>query len=308
MEPNLLWSIFTTGQTAQKKRRVELADSLGAHPTIGSRRISTMSATADVSPGQRAIFRADEPLLVRKLNRHTPLSQRDRQSLSRILSLDVRSVRFRSTLGEAGTAPKKLAVMLDGWACCYRVLRDGRRQLVACHLPGDVCDFHTLLAPRPDTVIVLLAGARVARLSRETVSALLEAHPLLARALWSDARIASSVEREWLVNLAQRDARERVAHMICEFVARAEAVGEVNDDSIHCPLTQADFAQACGMTATHANRVLRLLREQGLIAWRNSVLRVPDRDALAAEAGFSSAYLDPPAASAPHADWLCPIA
>jgi CRP-like cAMP-binding protein len=232
-----------------------------------------------------------EPLLVRKLYRHSPLSHRDRVGLTRALSLDIRSVRTRSTLGEAGAAPRKLAVMLEGWACCYRLLPGGRRQLVAYYLPGDICDLHTLITPRPDTSIVLLAGARVARLSREAVAALLRNHPALSRALWWDARIASSIEREWLVNLARRDARERVAHILCELIARAETVGELDGDSLAVPLMQADLADACGLTPAHLNRVLRLLREQGLIAWRDRRMLILDRSGLAELAYFSPAYL-----------------
>jgi CRP-like cAMP-binding protein len=232
-----------------------------------------------------------EPLLVRKLHRHTPLSQRDRTGLSRALSLDIRSVRNRCTLGETGAAAKKLAIMLEGWACCYRMLSCGERQLVAYYLPGDICDLHTLITPRPDTIIVLLSGARIARLSRESVATLLRAHPALSRALWWDARIASSIEREWLVNLARRAARERVAHILCELIARAEAVGELDGDSLAVPLMQADLADACGLTPAHLNRVLRLLREQGLIAWRDRRLLILDRAGLTEFADFSPAYL-----------------
>jgi CRP-like cAMP-binding protein len=252
---------------------------------------------ADISPA------GCEPLLVRKLHRQSPLSQRDRAGLSRALSLDIRSVRTRSTVGETGAVPKKLAVMLEGWACCYRLLSGGRRQLVAYYLPGDICDLHTLFTPRPDTIIVLLAGARIARLSRESLAALLRSHPALSRALWWDARIASSIEREWLVNLAQRDARARVAHILCELIARAEAVGKLEGDSLAVPLMQSDLADACGLTPAHANRVLRLLREDGLIAWRDHRLLILDRAGLMEVADFSPAYLGFDESGAAHMGW-----
>lgn len=234
---------------------------------------------------------AAEPPLVRKLNRYVALSSRDRHALTHALSLDVRNVRFISMLGEASVRPTKVAVMTDGWACCYRVLRDGQRRLVACYLPGDVCDLHMVFAAKPNTIVMLLAGARIARMPREALARLGEAHPRVARALWCDAQIASAITREWMINIAHRDARARVAHLLCEFMARADAVGLMRDGRLAFPLMQSDLADACGLTATHTNRVLRSLREDGLVALRDHMLTVPDRAALAAVADFCPDYL-----------------
>lgn len=234
-----------------------------------------------------------DPLLVKKLRRLAPFGPGDRRALSRALSLDIRDVRVRSTLEEGAGRERKVAVLLKGWACCYRQFTNGQRHLVACYLPGDVCDLHTLAGPRSDTVIDLLAGARIARLSTQAMAALDKLHPVVTQALWLDAQVASSIEREWLVNVARRSARERVAHLLSEFAFRSEMVEESADGQFDLPITQAEFASACGLTASHANRVLRLLHEDGVVTWRNTHLLVRDRGALEEIAGFLPGYLNP---------------
>lgn len=252
-----------------------------------------MIMTASITHGRsQPAVKAAVPSLVTKLARYAKLGPQDRLALSRALSLDIRNVSVRSMLEDNGRE-RKLAIVLDGWACCYRHLRNGQRHLVACYLAGDVCDLHSLTAPRRDTTIVLLAGARIARMSESAFAALATVHPAISRAFWLDAQIASSIEREWLVNLAKRNARERVAHLLAEFAFRAELVGGFTKGSIELPITQADFAGACGLTPSHANRVLRLLFEQDIVTWRNATLFVHNRPALEAIAGFSPDYLTP---------------
>lgn len=219
------------------------------------------------------------------------ISRSDHDALARAIALDVRTVSSRTELIAAGSAHKTLPIMLNGWACCYRTLDDGEQMLVACYLPGDVCDFHSLLGARPNTLIVLLAGAQIARLSRETLARLNREHPGVIRALWCEAQIASSIEREWLVNIGRRVADARIAHLLCEFMTRFELVGQFRDDRLAMPLTQADLAAACGLTTAHTNRILRRFREDGLIVWRNRTLQALDRRRLEKFAAFRPAYL-----------------
>lgn len=245
------------------------------------------------SQGPQQSRAAGPPALVRKLERFTPLTVRDRHALAHLLSLDTRTVRSKSPMSTGSPANRFLAVMLDGWACSYRGVRSGNPQLVACHLPGDFCDLQSLAGPRPNTTIMLSAGARIARLSGEKLAMLVRDHPQIARALRLDSQIASSIEREWLVNVTRRDAHARIAHLLCEFIVRGEAVGCVENQHLPCPLTQADLANACGLTAVHTNRILRTLREDEVISWRGHVLHVQNRVRLATRADFCPAYLAP---------------
>jgi CRP-like cAMP-binding protein len=234
----------------------------------------------------------DAPLLVRKLAHYVALNRIERDALAKALSLDVRRVQRRTVLYQRGETATKLAVMLAGWACRYKVAPGGRRQVVAFYLPGDVCDFSIFMAPELDSTIELIDGAEIAGLSRGQLAFLSRSQPRIVRGLWRDAQSAASIQREWMVNIAQRSAIERTAHLLSEFVERLDAVGLV--DAQGCcdlPITQTDFGDACGMTAEHANRCLRELRDAGLAAWRGGRLVVPDRARLSRVSGFSADYL-----------------
>ncbi len=232
------------------------------------------------------------PLLARKLAHYVKLGRGERESIAKALSLDVRQVRRRTILIARGAVPTKLAIMLDGWACRYKVAPNGRRQIVAFYLPGDVCDFSIFMAPEIDSTIELVDRACVAGLSRGQLATLSRNQPRVVRALWRDAQSAASIQREWMVNIAQRSACERTAHLLSEIVARLAAVGLV-DDAGCCdlPINQADFGDACGMTSEHTNRCLRELRDAGLAIWKNGRLSVPDRARLAVLSRFDPAYL-----------------
>lgn len=235
---------------------------------------------------------AEQPLLARKLSYYLSLSRAEREVLAKALSLDVRRVQRRAILLECGAVPTKLAIMRAGWACRYKVARNGRRQVVAFYLPGDICDFSIFMAPEIDSTIELIDGAEVAGLSRGQLAALSRAQPRIVRAFWRDAQSAASIQREWMVNIAQRGACERTAHLLSEIVARLDSVGLFDADGCcDLPITQADFGDACGMTAEHTNRCLRELRDAGLAMWKNGRLSVPDPARLAALAGFDPAYL-----------------
>ncbi|WP_182466739.1 Crp/Fnr family transcriptional regulator [Sphingomonas gilva] len=234
---------------------------------------------------------APDPLLARKLDYHQPLSRLERDVLAKALSLDVRTVQQRTILLEQGAAATKLAVMLDGWACRQKTLPDGRRQIVAFYLPGDVCDFSVLMAPAIDSTIELLPGARVAGISRDALGMLNRSQPRITRGLWWESQAAAAIQREWMINIGQRGARARIAHLICEIVTRLDAVGLMKHGRCALPITQADLGDACAMTTAHTNRTLRQLRDEKLISWRDNVLEVPDREALSAAAAFSAAYL-----------------
>lgn len=102
---------------------------------------------------------------------------------------------------------------------------------------------------------------------------------------------ALSIQREWTLNLGQRNASERIAHLLCELLFRMRAIGLVDRLAFELPITQQDIAEATGLTAVHVNRMLQDLRAQNLLELSHRVLRVPDLEALGDAALFSPAYL-----------------
>ncbi|MDR7039728.1 CRP-like cAMP-binding protein [Methylobacterium sp. BE186] len=96
--------------------------------------------------------------------------------------------------------------------------------------------------------------------------------------------------REWIVNNA-RPADRRLAHLLCELLICLQVIGQADESSFELPVSQADVADALGISPVHMNRVLQSLRTSGLITWSNQRVAIPDVQALKDFAEFDPAYL-----------------
>ena len=228
--------------------------------------------------------------LVAKLRHFAPLSAEDAAVLDG-LCVDVRSYRNKRDLIKEGDRPASVFLLLEGWACRYKVLPDGKRQIMAYLVPGDLCDVHMFILKQMDHSIGLLSDAKVANIPKDKILQLFDAHPNLARALWWSTLTDEAVLREWLVNMGQRDAYDRVAHLLAELWLRLRMVGEISDGSFELPLTQTDLGDTLGLTSVHVNRTLQRLRQDGLIVLSRGRLHIPDVPKLMAVTRFEPNYL-----------------
>lgn len=183
-----------------------------------------------------------------------------------------------------------MKIVLDGWCSRQKVLPNGRRQIVAFLLPGDMCDYNVFVLSQMDHTIASITNVTYAQLTMEMMEELASS-PDIRRALWWDTLTRESILREWILNIGQRSAYERIAHLLCELYFRQRSVGLGNDGVVALPLTQADLGEATGMSNVHVNRTLQQLRGDGLIELRNNMLKVPDIDRLVGTAMFSPGYL-----------------
>lgn len=229
--------------------------------------------------------------LISKLESFTRLSVLDRQALSTIASEKPRRLGAREDIICEGDSPGHINLILDGWACRYKQLEDGRRQIISFFLPGDLCDSHVYVLRAMDHSIGTLTSVTCAEISRETLAQVTARHPRLMQALWWDTLVSASIQREWTVNLGQRSATERVGHLLCELFLRLRVVGLAEADSCLLPVTQADLADAMGLSTVHINRTLQELRGSGLIVLKGRHLTIPDLPALQAASLFNANYL-----------------
>ncbi len=144
-------------------------------------------------------------LLIRKLERFEPWSVDERQSVLDAIDSTLR-LPAHAHLVQEGEIPDGIHVVLEGFACGYKLLPDGRRQIVSYCVPGDVCDLRITLLPRMDCSIGTISQALVVRLSRERLQHLTVHSPRLARAFWQTALVDQAISREWLINVGQRTA------------------------------------------------------------------------------------------------------
>ncbi len=229
--------------------------------------------------------------LVAKFENFVRLSPDDREALDGLAHTAVRSVDAREDIIREGEQPKVVNLILDGWACRYKMLEDGRRQNIAFFLPGDLCDLHVYILRGMDHSIGTITPVRYAQIPRDAFDRFTANRPRVTQAMWWDTLVTAAIQREWTVNIGQRNALERIAHLLCELHLRLFAVGLAPDNSFEVPLTQIDLAEATGMTPVHVNRTVQELRTRGLISWRNRHIGIPDLAALRNAASFNSAYL-----------------
>lgn len=229
--------------------------------------------------------------IIRKLENFAKLSSRDRIALEELSSQRRRQVGSREDIIREGERPEVLNLVNGGWACRYKHLADGRRQILSFFLPGDLCDLNIFILREMDHSIGAITQVTVAQITPEIFDRVTLNHPRLLQALWWDSLVTSAIQREWTLSVGQRDALERVAHLLCELFVRLRAVGMVEDGSCELPVTQADLADATGLSSVHVNRTLQDLRSSNLISLKGRTLRISDLDALMTTAMFNPNYL-----------------
>jgi len=231
----------------------------------------------------------DNPLL-RKLSNFTALSAEESKAVLDCC-YDVREVGAREDVISQGDRTGGVKLLLAGFACRYKTLEDGRRQIVAYFVPGDLCDLRVFILKRMDHSIGAIAPCRVATIAPDSVLKLMHGYPALTRALWWSTLVEEAIAREWIVNVGQRNALERTAHLFCELLYRFRAVGLNQGLSCTLPLTQAELAETLGLSSVHVNRTLQELRRQKLITFDNGTLTIQDLQALEELSFFNPDYL-----------------
>jgi CRP-like cAMP-binding protein len=182
----------------------------------------------------------------------------------------------------------------DGWALRFRLLPDGRRQIINFLLPGDAFGLGMLVLSRPDHNVSAITPVTLSPISPEALMGLMREHPRLGAAfLWSAAQ-EEAVLREHIVSIGRRTAYERVAHLLLELMHRLQLIGHANGTDYHLPLSQPLLADALGLSVVHVNRTLRRLQNDELIAIRSRRIHILDYDALKRAADFHRGYLHVP--------------
>jgi CRP-like cAMP-binding protein len=203
----------------------------------------------------------------------------------------VRLHRPHENLVLEGEPATHISLLLTGFAYGYRFFPDGRRQIVSYLIPGDLCDLRLLLRPTAAHTVSTLTAANVALYSRETLLALIENYPHLGRAMCWLALQEEMIGREWLVNIGQRTAVERLANLLCEIFTRMGAVRLTEGGRCEMPLTQVELADTLALSTVHVNRTLQELRRRGLVSLSGGMLEIHDFGALQSVAMFAPNYL-----------------
>lgn len=194
-------------------------------------------------------------------------------------------------LARQGDVTTQCCLLLDGFLYRQKQASDGRRQILSFYVPGDIPDLHSMYIGPMDHTLTSAGPAVVGLIPHEALLrniALSSAfRSIVLREMLADAAIA----REWLLNIGTRQAFARVAHILCEIAFRLQVVGLARDLAFQWPLSQAEMADACGISTVHANRVIQELRARDLVEWFGRSVTILNWDGLVSAADFVPGYL-----------------
>ena len=229
--------------------------------------------------------------LAQRLNMFVTLGAEEREAVA-AMCITRRRVRANETLVREGSRPDRICLILSGVAFRYRHLANGRRQIFGYLLPGDLCDTQFVILNECDHNIGLLSDSEIAVISLSTMMSTMVNHPRIERALLMMSLVDAAMMREWLLNVGQRDACQKLAHFFCELSARYHALGLHDEDQgFTIPLTQNELADTMGLTVVHVNRILQRFRREGLLNWSRRHFDILNPSQLAQLAGFDANYL-----------------
>lgn len=213
--------------------------------------------------------------LVAKLEQHGPLSEPERQTLEAITAR-TRSYRPHEDIVIEGGTPSHSCLIVEGFAIRHKHLSDGRRQITGFHLPGDFADLHSFLLKPMDDGVGALTSCTVAHVSHDDLKQITKSQPHLTRLLWFTTLVDGAVHRTWMTAVGTLDARERLAHFLCELHDRLKPIGLMTNNAYKLPITQEELGDAFGMSTVHVNRMLQDLRSEGLITTQGKNLAIVD--------------------------------
>ncbi|UWR47092.1 Crp/Fnr family transcriptional regulator [Phaeobacter inhibens] len=233
----------------------------------------------------------EESPLTRKLQAFVALSEDELGVLER-LHLRRRSITAGGDLVHQGQSDQAAYILAAGWVCSYKIQSDGARQIVDFQIPGDFLGLRSVLLRTSDHSFEPITDIQAAEVFADDLLEAFEDTPRLAAAiLWAASRDEAMVV-EHLVGVGRRDADARLAHFLLELGERMTLVGMGSKAGYACPLTQYHLADALGLSSVHVNRVLRHLRELGLVTFRDGHVTFDNYDGLVNFSEFDPAYLD----------------
>jgi CRP-like cAMP-binding protein len=179
-----------------------------------------------------------------------------------------------------------LYTLLSGWTFRYKMLPDGRRQILNYALPGDLVGLQGSIANEMQHSVEALTDVLLCVFPREKLWGLYTGYPALAFDLtWLAAREEQILD-ENLLNVGRRTSMERIAYLLLHLFTRAEEAGLTKGDMVQFPFTQQHLADTLGMSLVHTNKTLKRLAASKTMRWKDKKFEILDRDGLVEIAGF----------------------
>lgn len=191
---------------------------------------------------------------------------------------------------EEGAVRRSLLLVSSGWALSFKSMADGRRLVADFPMRGDLLSNGSIFGTTYRAALAV-TDVTTFELALDKELLLMRQTPLLATIFMHLLNRNFGIATEHLANIARRPPIERTAHLLLEMRHRLRIAGLANGQAFSFPFTQSDLADALGLTAIHTNRVLRDLREDGLLIFRGAAVQLLDLEALYGMTQFDEGYL-----------------
>lgn len=247
------------------------------------------------------VYSADSPLapMITKLEQWAPLSDDDCSALLQLPHV-VRQLKAGHYVVWDGDRPQHCCLLIKGFAYRQKVVGEGGKQVFSIQMDGDLIDLQNSLLGRADHNVQMMTDGEVALIPVEAIRKIAFGRPAIGMAMWYDTLVEGSIFREWIANIGRRDARARIAHLLCELALRLQVAHLGEPDGFVLPMSQEWIADAVSLTSVHVNRVLKALEVDGLIRRTKRKVEVRDWEKLVEAGDFRPAYL--------HLDQIHPAA
>lgn len=236
--------------------------------------------------------RTDLSLYLCKLEKRSPFSEAARTAF---LALPVRQEQFPAnhTIVSEGGRPTRSCLLTTGFVSRNKSLRNGQRQIVGFHVPGDMVDLQSALVMVADHSIQTHSPSTMLTIAHADLLEIAARFPEVGRTLWFDTLVDAAIFREWTLNVGARTAAAGTAHLLLEMHYRLKTAGLAEDGSFELPVSQAELADAVGISAVHMNRSLQALRGQKLIRTFRKTVTIENMPAMVELAEFTPGYMHP---------------
>jgi CRP-like cAMP-binding protein len=228
--------------------------------------------------------------LLRRLNMVSGLDDADIAAV-RSLPIIVRQWEGGRAVVSDGDRPKECCLVIEGFCVRSKTTTSGQRQILSIHIAGEIPDLQSLHLHAMDHDLITLVPSTLGFVSHTSLRSLTRARPSIAEVLWRDTLIDAAIFREWIVNVGQRPAASRLAHVVLELRTRLIVTGRARRDSFEMPLTQEQIGEALGITPVHANRIVKQLRDEKIVDISRGRVMVLDETRLEEIAQFDDRYL-----------------
>ncbi|MBX5157307.1 MULTISPECIES: Crp/Fnr family transcriptional regulator [unclassified Rhizobium] len=190
-----------------------------------------------------------------------------------------------STILVEGAHSAHLFTVLAGWGFRYKMLEDGRRQILNYIMPGDLIGLQGTIAGEMQHSVEALSPVSLCVFERDRLMTLYNKHPSLAFDItWIAAREERILD-EHLLSIGRRTALERAAYLIAFLFERGRKLNLFNGRKF-IPITQQHIADTLGLSIVHTNKTLKKLGERRLIRWQERGCEVLNGEELMAIAGW----------------------